>query len=941
MTILQHRTLLPSKSLHQSELSRILASMRPHRFQAKLKAHAEKRLVFTPGTTRSDMIRLCKQFLKVETHRLLMEHRAGAGGREVACARAAVVDTLLQCLFENSPVPLSLIAVGGYGRGELNPFSDMDVMFLHDHLSEADLTAVVEKTLYVLRDIGLKVGHTTRTIPEAIEQANADMRSKTSLIESRLIVGNAELYRRFRQALSRQCVRGHAAEYIAARIQDQRERRETFGDSVYLQEPNVKNGCGGLRDYQNLIWMAHFKYGTETLEQLRQKGFLERAEQRDLECAYDFLLRVRTSLHYLSDRACDTLSLNLQSQVAHDLGYRQRDPLHRAEAFMRDYYTHARNIFLITNSLAERMALTEPSRFHALRGSATHKTETFDGFHLRNHILNAASRSVFKEDPHRLLRVFSHAQRRNAEIGPDLRTRIRQHLPLLTRSFQHAPQTRDTFLAILQRKGRVARILRLMHETGVLGKLLPEFGRLTCLVQHEFFHRYTADEHALRAIEHLDRIIDATEPPHAAYKKLFRNVEHPEVLYLALLLHDVGKAVHVAHHAEASLQAARRVAGRLRLNASETACLLFLVRDHLKLAMLSQRRDLDDQATIDAAAHIVKTESNLDLLTLLTFADSIATGPKMWTDWKQALLWQLYNHAKQTLAGPERAQNILSRRIEQLYKEVTAKLKGQLPLEEIYSHFELMPPSYYINTHSDHITRHLALIHQFLLRQHQAETIEDTLKPLTQWQPFPAQSYTRLSLCTWDRVGLFSKICGALTSADLNILSAHIYTRGDQVVLDFFDVCDRNLAAVTDPTALHTAETALTHALTNRADVDFGHLLAQRRATRREPARHHDSAIPTIIEFDNETSQRRTIIEVQTEDRLGLLFALTQTLTSLGLDISFAKISTEKGAAIDTFYIQDHSGQPVTDPDRLAAIRGKLQEAIALLSDQSAAPTSG
>jgi len=905
--------------------------MRLDWFQTKLKAHADKSLALKPGAKRAEAARLFKQFLKVETHRLLIEHRAGGGGREVAQGRAAVLDTLLRRVFAGAPPSISMVAIGGYGRGEMNPFSDIDVMFLHDKLARADLAAAVEKALYLLWDIGLKVGHSTRTIDEAVEQANADMQSKTALIESRLIAGDATHYEKFHQTLLRKCVRGHEADYIAARMEDQRSRHEKHGDSVYMQEPNVKNGCGGLRDLQNLTWMAFFKYGVLTLGELRQKGFLERAEQRDLDRAYDFILRVRTSLHYLAGRACDTINLNLQPQVAEEFGYRHRDVLRRTEAFMRDYYTHSRDIFLLTNALAERMALTEPSRLSALLDRRARKTEEFDGFILRNGILNAGSRGIFKEDRHRLLRVFLHAQQRNAELGPELRTLIRQNLRLVDRALQHATETRDTFLAILQRKGQVARILRLMHETEFLGKLLPEFGKLTCLVQHEFFHRYAADEHTLRVIEHLDRIIDAVEPPHAAYKKVFQNCDHADVLYLAILLHDVGKAANVPRHAEASLKAARNVAARLRLNADETAHLVFLVRDHLKLAMLSQRRDLDDQATIDAAVRVVRDESNLDLLMLLTFADSIGTGPKMWTDWKQALLWQLCNHTKQALAGPERARNILSRRIEQLYKEVSTKLKSKLPLEEIYSHFELMPASYYINTNPDEITRHLGLVHKFLVRQLEVDNPEDALTPIIEWESFPAQSHSRLSLCTWDRVGLFSKICGALTSANLNILSAHIYTRGDHVVLDFFDVCDSNLAAVTDEKTRRAAETALIGALTNRADVDFSHLLAKMHAARREPGRFRVATIPTIIEFDNETTPTRTIIEIQTEDRLGLLFALTQTITSLSLDISFAKISTEKGAAIDTFYVQDHSAKPVTDPDRLSAIRAKLEEAIALL----------
>jgi [protein-PII] uridylyltransferase len=471
-----------------------------------------------------------------------------------------------------------------------------------------------------------------------------------------------------------------------------------------------------------------------------------------------------------------------------------------------------------------------------------------------------------------------------------------------------------------------------MHEVEFLGKYVPEFGRLTCLVQHEFFHRYTADEHTIQVIEHLDRIIDATEPPHANYKKLFQKLERPHLLYLALLLHDVGKAANVDHHAEASLEMARKVAQRLRLGADETAQLLFLVRDHLKLSMLSQRRDLDDQATIDATARIVKDEVNLNTLMLLTFADAAGTSIKTWTEWKEALLWELYRRTRQTLSGTERARDILSRRIEQLYAQVSTELKGQLPLEEIYSHFELMPASYYINTSAAEITRHLMVIHRFLTRQLEVEEAEDALVPVVDWQSFPAQSYSRMSICTWDRLGLFSKICGSFASAELNILRANIYTRGDHVVLDVFDVCDKDLAAVTDQRAIQTAEGTLERMLSNRENVQLHDVLKRLRTIRGEAPKIREVRIPTVISFDNDISKGRTIIEIQTEDRLGLLYTITHTLSELGLDISFAKASTEKGAAIDTFYVQDQIGSKITDPARLAGIRSKLETAIHLLA---------
>jgi [protein-PII] uridylyltransferase len=487
-------------------------------------------------------------------------------------------------------------------------------------------------------------------------------------------------------------------------------------------------------------------------------------------------------------------------------------------------------------------------------------------------------------------------------------------------------------LAILQHKGQVARVLRMMHEVEFLGKLIPEFGRLTCLVQHEFFHRYTADEHTLQVIEHLDRVIDATEPPHASYKKIFQQFVHTHVLYLAILLHDVGKAANVKLHAEASNTMAHNVANRIKLVADEKALLLFLVRDHLKLSLLSQRRDLDDHSTIDAAVRVVKNEVRLDALLLLTFADAAGTSIKTWSEWKQALLWELYHRTKQALSGTERAKNILSRRIEQLYQEVSVRLKDQLPLEEIYSHFELMSASYYINTSAEESERHLLLIHGFLMRQMEVEQPEDALVPVIDWHPFPAQGYSRVSICTWDRLGLFSKIAGAFAAAELNILSANIYTRGDHVVLDTFGVCDRNLDAVSDPKQIQVAETMLQRTLTNKEDVDFRHVLDRLRATRAEVPRIREVNIPTTVEFDNDISKSRTIVEVQTEDRTGLLYAITSTLTDLGLDISFAKVSTEKGAAIDTFYVQDQLGQKVTDHDRLAQIETKLQSAIELLA---------
>lgn len=905
-----------------------------------LSAHARRRLGAALERPDTERIAGCKKFLELEQQRLRRLHQTGGGGREVARGRALLMETVLRHLFRAARLEhpdtgdaIALVAIGGFGRGELSPCSDVDIMFLHrgDRGREKAIRPVVERVLYPLWDLGLKVGHSTRSVDEAVTQANQDMQSKTSLIEARLLEGSPDLFDEFWKALLRRCVRGHVEEYLAARRKDQQQRHEKYGNTVFLQEPDVKNGCGGLRDYHNLVWMAFFKHGVLGLPALRREGLMSSAEQRALDDAYEFILRVRNGLHFHTGRPSDVITLSLQPHLAGDLGYRQHDLLRRTEAFMRDYYRHARDLFLLTEALAERMALREPkwSRLTALWGKRRAAPEHFDGFHLRNGWICAEDDGVFRRDPLRLLRVFRHMQQRGVDLCPELRHQIRDNLGLIQRSFRQSQEARDTFLALLQQKGQVGRVLRRMHETEVLGRYLPEFGRLTCLVQHEFFHRYTADEHTLQVIEHLDRVLDATAPPHANYRKLFQQIEHGHILYLAILLHDVGKAANVERHAEASVEAARRVAERLRLSEDETGLLLFLVRDHLKLSMLSQRRDLDDPSTIEAAVRVVKNEVQLDLLHLLTFADAAGTSAKAWSDWKEALLWGLYHRTRQALAGPERSQNILSRRIEQLYREVSARLKNELPLEEIYSHCELMPASYYINTSADQMIEHLRVIHQFLARQFDAEKPDDALAPVVAWYPHPAQGFTQVALASWDRFGLFSKICGAFAYAGLNILRAQIYTRGDHVVLDIFDVCDRDLNAVTDRESMQAAEQMLRRTLTHRDVITPEELVARIRATRPRLPRLEPVAIPTEIHFDNDISKSRTVIEIQAEDRLGLLYLITHTMSDLNLDISFAKITTEKGAAIDTFYVQDQHGQKITDPHRLRVLRERLLAAIA------------
>src|SRR5437899_684682 len=470
----------------------------------KILAHAERELTSMGAQRPTDVLPVYRKFLKIEEHRLRLRQRAGDGGREVCARRVDLIDVLLRHVFaaashvvnyRNGIAPIALVAVGGYGRRELNPCSDVDVMFLHReqgrNVSKAT-SQIIEQVLYLLWDIGFKVGHSTRTIKEAIAAANADMVTKTAMLESRLVTGDRELEEKFRAQFRAKCVAGYEREYIEMRMRDQQARHAKFGNSVYLQEPNLKSGCGSLRDYQNLLWMTFFKEGSLTTTHLVGKDWLSEPDRRRIEAAYDFLLRVRTELHYLHDRATDVLHLNMQETMAQRLRYPQERGLLRSEALMKDVYAHSREIF-------RRM---------------------------------------------------------------------------------------------LSRKGEVGRALRLMHRLDFLGKYIPEFGQLTCLVQHEFFHRYTADEHTLVCIDKLDALARTENPKLIQYRKLFEELPNPFVLYLALLLHDTGKAVGARPHSEASAVFAQRVARRLQLDPRERKMLILLVAHHYTLSDTTHHRKL-------------------------------------------------------------------------------------------------------------------------------------------------------------------------------------------------------------------------------------------------------------------------------------------------------------------------------------------------------------
>ena len=905
-------------------------------------AHAANQLAPTGARRPTEVLPLYKKFLKVEEHRLRLKHQAGGGGREICGRRAELVDVLLQYVFgaaataargnEASRTPLALIALGGYGRGELNPFSDIDVMLLHDQGARKispHLEEMVQQVLYLLWDSGFRVGHSTRSIKEAIAQANRDMLTKTAMLESRFLAGDAELAREFREQFRLRCVEGHEREYVEMRMQDQLTRHKKSGESVYLQEPHVKSGCGGLRDYQNLLWMTYFKEGSLSTNQLVGKDWLSETDQRRIETAYDFLLRLRTDLHYATGRATDILHVNLQEQIAKRLNYSPRNGQLRSEALMRDYYEHTRNIFRVTERITAQFAsgyVTSKTRslFSFLPLLRPEKTPIGDSFFCRNKQLHPALRDLFRKDPEQMMDAFRLAQEHGLDLSPELADLLSRSLGQVTRTFQYARGPRDIFKTILSRKGEVGRILRMMHRVDFLGRYIPEFGQLTCLVQHEFLHRYTADEHTLVCIDKLEALVATDDPKLIAYRKIFERLEDPFVLYLALLLHDTGKAVGARPHSEASALFAQRVATRLQLSSEQRKSLILLVDHHLTLSKIAQQRNLDDPATVAELANIVKHQKNLNALMLLTLADGQGTSAEAWSDWKESLVWQLFHETTRYLADQKSYYEQTTIERESLQTSVAKNLSPDYG-DEIDAHFELMPDNYFRASDVPEIVEHLKLFRSFL--ENISSRGERPLAPAVAWRALPEQGHSVVSFYTWEREQMLAKIAGSFSVVPINILNADLFPRADNTVLGVFRVCDTKAHAITDPRDFELVEQTLRCAL---EDERFDFLPVIEKAKHQSRNRSSPAIeFPTRIAMDNKTHPIYTLIEIQAPDRLGLLYDILTCLDRENVSIALSRINTQDGAAIDTLYVMDRGTHAkITDSHRITAIQKHLQNAI-------------
>jgi [protein-PII] uridylyltransferase len=909
--------------------------MTEREYQRVLNRSAEK---FFPKSLKLPMGRVeamkrSKQFLKIKEQRIRQRHRAGLGGAEVSRMRSDMIDLLVRKLWEEmmaglsekarSKVKVSVVAHGGYGRRVMSPCSDIDFTFLlpgNGGQVDATVAEVIGDFLLYFYDLRFKVGMGTRSVGETIALANEDVETKTAVMEARFLTGDPGPFEEFKKRFDKECMRGNETAFLKLRQNDLKSRHAKYGRTPFVQEPHVKNGCGGLRDYQNLIWMSYAKFRTLNPKDLLEREIVTPTGWREIEKAYNFILRVRNEMHYTDPKSGDILTLRLQGQVAANLGYRHRTVLRKIEAFMRDYYTATRDLLQRSSEIMDQFFLddleqqrnkTTPLSF--LIRKRRPKEERFDGFLAKDNRVYDEHPERTREDPARLMRLFLHTQRRHLRLSPQAFHEAQDNFRVINRRYLYNTEVRRIFFEIIGQKGDAARTLRQMHRVGFLGRYMPEFGALTCLVQHEFFHRYTADEHTLRTLDYLDELSGAEKPGLGLYQKLYHELRQPVILVLALLLHDAGRAENKETHADESTVLAAQVSRRFVIKGEARRLLLFLVDNHLLMYRIATSRNLEDPSVIEEFVTVVRNREYLDTLLVMTYADSKGTSEQSWSGYKESSILQLYRQAARRLEAPGEFEREFSAPPDDLRREVRKKLGAGFEAE-CDAHFTKMPRNYFVLRDAESIVSHIRQFHQFFVQLSDDKT-ESALNPLMQWTDHAGQGHTELTVACWDRHLLLARVAGALAADNINILSADLFRRDDDLVLDLFRVCSQKLGPVTSKSARKRIENRVFQSF-KELKFDFSDAITQRR---KSEAKFEEVAeeIPQRVHVSNDHSSEHTVIELQVIDRLGLLYDVFAAIGSMDLSISHARISTEKGMAIDSIYVQTQADRPIEDPEML------------------------
>jgi len=853
-------------------------------------------------------------------NRFETNNQGGETVRELSFLMDQIIRTLHEFVAERIyPLPnptegerLAVMAVGGYGRGQLAPGSDIDLLFLFPYKETPHTEQVVEYMLYTLWDLGLKVGHAARSIEETIRQLRADMTIRTALLESRCVSGDQDLCRMLMRRFEKE-IKTSKPEFLEAKLAERDKRHERMGDSRYQVEPNVKEGKGGLRDLQSLYWIAKYIYRVERVEELVAEKVISAEEATRFERAEKFLWTVRCHLHFLTGRPEDRLTFDVQTEIGRRMGYTDHAGTRGVERFMKHYFLVAKDVGDLTRIFCAELEVEQKGkpRFGWRRWGFLKRS--VEGFPVEGGRIEVPDAKFFRDDPVNLLRLFRAAQENGLDIHPQAMRAVNRSLKLVDDKLRADPEANRLFMEILtSRKGPEA-TLRRMNESGFFGKFLPDFGRVVAQMQYDMYHVYTVDEHTIIAIGILHAIEagDLKEELPVTSSIIDKVVSRP-ALYLAVLLHDIAKG-RAGDHSELGAKLALKLGPRLGLTEEETETVSWLVRWHLLMSNTAFKRDIDDPRTITDFVEKVQSPERLKLLLSLTCADIRAVGPKVWNGWKATLLRELYHRAVHVMSGGL-APDGREARIEAAQTAARTHLADFT--EADLTEFEgLGYPAYWLSFDAETHARHARLMRE----------AQRTGAPLTVDTRVDTQrAVTEVTIYTADHAGLFSRMAGALALAGANIVDAKILTMTNGMALDVFSIQDASGGAFARRDKLAKLAVLFENVLSGRVKP---HIELARPAA--IPSRTQVFTVPPRVIIDNEASATHTVIEVNGRDRPGLLFEVTRALTSLNLQISSAKISTYGEKVVDVFYVKDIFGHQVRHDKKIQSIRDTLTGVLA------------
>lgn len=796
------------------------------------------------------------------------ENFDGSSGRQLAAFYTQKIDGFLSGIFNSieSKKPIALIAIGGYGRAELAPYSDIDIMFFAEDKTDSKK---VESVLYKLWDAGLTVGHCFRTSEECIAEAKKDLRTHTSLLEARFIAGDRDMYNYFHEKVYPELAYRKQKNFISGKLKEMEKRRRDFGGSVFLLEPNVKEGQGGLRDIHTVLWLSKIALKINNIEGIAD--IISRNDFRRFIKAYDFLLKVRFCLHLISSRRDDTLSFSIQDYVSKKMGFNDSKKFSGSERFMRYFYLKASAVKEIASTISG-MCLRQ-WLITGDRGAARKKKIT-DNFLLYKGVIISSEKDILKNNPVSIIEAFCAFSKTGRYFSHTLREDIKRNLLLVGRKVRNSRKAVAFFLEIFKGR-RVYETLREMHETGALGRFIPEFGALKSLVIHEPFHRYTVDEHTMLAIRNLEILTPTKYKNLEHLAEIMKNIKEREILFMALLFHDIGKAAG-RRHEEEGYKRLKNIVERFNLDIEKRQRIEFLVRNHILMSVFALKREIDDAEVIAQFADAAGDEESLRALCLVTYADMSAVNPVFRTEWKAYLLKELYEKTLNHLRG--------IRKDPAAYIESILSSRAVEDREGLSSFLTEMPERYLLSTPPEKIQEDYSLA---LSVRSGGFAVSISEK---------ARGITEITIGAWDSPGLFSRLVGFLSSKGLNIVRAMLHTGKNGLVIDKIQVSNWK------ELWWEGMEDLIKNGLRNAA---AGGETINPHGIAKEVSGKFD----VFVELDNETSKKNTVVEFFSQDRRGLLYDVSKLMHESGLNIISARVNTESGIAQDVFYIQQVGGK--------------------------------